>query len=47
MNSPVVVIVLGAGDHIEVWDAARYEEYMFSIEDEYEDIAERIGKDDD
>ena len=41
------VIVLGAGDHIEVWDAARYEEYMSSIEDEYEDIAERIGKDDD
>ena len=41
------VIVLGAGDHIEVWDKARYEEYMSSIEDEYEDIAERIGKDDD
>ena len=41
------VIVLGAGDHIEVWDATRYEEYMSSIEDEYEDIAERIGKDDD
>ena len=40
------VIVLGAGDHIEVWDKARYEEYMSSIEDEYEDIAERIGKDD-
>ena len=40
------VIVLGAGDHIEVWDKARYEEYT-SIEDEYEDIAERIGKDDD
>ena len=41
------VIVLGAGDHIEVWDKARYEEYMSSIEDEYEEIAERIGKDDD
>jgi len=41
------VIVLGAGDHIEVWDKDRYEEYMKSIEDEYEDIAERIGKDDD
>ena len=41
------VIVLGAGDHIEVWDKNRYEEYMSSIEDEYEDIAERIGKDDD
>ena len=41
------VIVLGAGDHIEVWDKARYEEYMTSIEDEYEEIAERLEKDDD
>lgn len=41
------VIVLGSGDHIEVWDKDRYEEYMSSIEDEYEQIAERIGKDDD
>lgn len=41
------VVVLGAGDHIEVWDKDRYEEYMSSIEDEYEDIAERLGKDDD
>ena len=39
------VVVLGAGDHIEVWDKARYEEYMSSIEDEYEDIAERLDKD--
>ncbi len=41
------VVVLGAGDHIEVWDKARYEEYMTSIEDEYEEIAERLEKDDD
>ena len=41
------VIVLGAGDHIEVWDKARYEEYMTSIENEYEEIAERLEKDDD
>ena len=41
------VIVLGVGDHIEVWDKVRYEEYIASIEDEYENIAERIGKDDD
>lgn len=39
------VIVLGAGDHIEVWDKQRYEEYISSIEDDYEDIAERIGSD--
>ena len=37
------VTVLGAGDHIEVWDKAKYEEYIASIEDDYEDIAERIG----
>ena len=41
------VVVLGAGDHIEVWDKARYEEYMTSIENEYEEIAERLEKDDD
>ncbi len=41
------VIVLGAGDHIEVWDKERFEEYMSSIENQYEDIAERLGKDDD
>ena len=39
------VVVLGAGDHIEVWDKARYEEYISSIEDNYEDIAERLDKD--
>ena len=41
------VVVLGAGDHIEVWDKQKYEEYLSSIEDRYEDIAERLGKDDD
>lgn len=40
------VTVLGAGDHIEVWDKAKYEEYIASIEDDYEDIAERIGNSD-
>ena len=39
------VVVLGSGDHIEVWDKVRYEEYMSSIEDEYEQIAERLDKD--
>ena len=36
------VIVLGAGDHIEVWDMKKYEEYISSIEDKFEDIAERL-----
>ena len=39
------VIVLGAGDHIEVWDKTKYDEYISSIEDDYEGIAERIGND--
>ena len=40
------VVVLGAGDHIEVWDKDKYEEYISSIEDDFEDIAERIGIED-
>lgn len=37
------VTVLGSGDHIEVWDTNSYEQYISSIEDEYENIAERLG----
>lgn len=40
------VVVLGAGDHIEVWDNESYEKYLASIEDNFEDIAERIGNHD-
>ncbi len=36
------VLVLGIGDHIEVWDKAKYEEYENSIKDEFESIAENI-----
>jgi len=36
------VMVLGIGDHIEVWDKAKYEEYENSIRDSFEDIAEGI-----
>ena len=36
------VLVLGIGDHIEVWDKAKYEEYENSIRDEFESIAEEI-----
>ena len=39
------VIVLGIGDHIEVWDQKKYEEYEASIKDEFENIAETIGND--
>ena len=41
------VVVLGAGDHIEVWDKTKYEQYMNSIEDNFEEIAERLGNDND
>ena len=37
------VIVLGSGNHIEVWDAKKYKEYFSSIEDEFEGIAERLS----
>ena len=40
------VLVLGIGDHIEVWDQKKYEEYEASIKDEFENIAETIGNDD-
>jgi MraZ protein len=36
------VLVLGIGDHIEVWDKAKYEEYENSIRDNFESIAEEI-----
>ena len=36
------VLVLGIGDHIEVWDKAKYEEYENGIRDEFERIAEEI-----
>ena len=36
------VLVLGIGDHIEVWDKAQYEAYENDIKDEFESIAEEI-----
>ncbi|MBP5574403.1 MAG: division/cell wall cluster transcriptional repressor MraZ [Bacilli bacterium] len=39
------VIVLGIGDHIEVWNQKTYEEYENSVKDEFENIAETIGND--
>ena len=36
------VIVLGIGDHIEIWDQNKYQEYENSIKDDYENIAEEI-----
>ena len=39
------VIVLGIGDHIELWDAKKYEEYESGIVDSFEKNAEAINND--
>ena len=36
------VLVLGIGDHIEVWDKTKYEEYENNIEGNFEAIAEEL-----
>ena len=38
------VIVIGAGDHMEVWDKKTYAEYEASVNAEFENLAENIGK---
>ena len=39
------VIVLGIGDHIEIWDAKKYEEYESGIMNDFEKNAEAINND--
>ena len=39
------VIVLGIGDHIEIWDAKKYEEYESGIFENFEKNAEAINND--
>ena len=36
------VLVLGIGDHIEVWDQVKYAQYESSVRDNFESIAEEI-----
>lgn len=38
------VVVIGAGDHMEVWDKNTYAEYEASVNAEFENLAENIGK---
>jgi len=38
------VTVLGAGDHIEIWDAKKYEAYEAESNASFEDIAESLTK---
>lgn len=40
------VMVIGAGDHIEVWDRESFLEYERQAEAEFEDIAEKISSED-
>ena len=39
------VIVLGIGDHIEIWDAKKYEEYESGAMENFEKNAESISND--
>ena len=39
------VIVLGIGDHIEIWDAKKYEEYESGVVENFEKNAESISND--
>lgn len=39
------VMVIGAGDHIEIWDKTQYEKYLKEVELNFEATAENLGKD--
>ena len=39
------VMVIGMGDHIEVWDSKTYEAYEAEADKNFEDIAENLTKD--
>ena len=38
------VIVIGVGDHMEIWDRGAFEEYEKKTNEAFEDIAENLGK---
>lgn len=40
------VTVIGAGDHIEIWDRKAFAKYEEEIEPNFEDIAESLSKED-
>lgn len=39
------VVILGVGDHMEIWDKAAYEEYEKNMDKDFEDIAEELNID--
>jgi MraZ protein len=38
------VIVIGVGDHMEVWNKSTYDEYESAVDADFEGIAESLGK---
>lgn len=40
------VVVLGAGDHIEIWNKQSFEDYQSANEPRFEEIAENLDKED-
>lgn len=40
------VVVLGAGDHIEIWNKQTFEDYQSANEPRFEEIAENLTKED-
>ena len=38
------VVIIGVGDHFEVWSKATYDEYEKKVNDSFEDIAENLPK---
>lgn len=39
------VVILGVGDHMEIWDKVAYEEYEKNMDKDFEDIAEDLNID--
>lgn len=37
------VVVVGVGNHIEIWNKGQWEEYYKTIEKPFEDIAQKLG----
>ena len=40
------VIIIGVGDHFEIWDSESYHRYEEEVNSHFEEIAESLGKDD-
>ena len=36
------VLIIGVGDHIEIWSPEKYDEYIKSFDESYEDVAAKV-----